>query len=73
MASKKGAINPKKASAEVNRDEEWVSSCMSEAELNRMVEVGVLPDRVTTGWRAANGEPYPIPHTDEAIVLEDYF
>ena len=73
MAPKKGAGNLKKASARVSHDEEWVPSCMGEAKLNRMVEAGVLPDRVTTGWRAASGEPYPMPHTDEAVVFEDYF
>ena len=46
---------------------------MGEAEINRMVEAAVLPDRVTTGWWPANSEPYPMPHTDKAIVFEDYF
>ena len=73
MAPKKGAGNPKKAIAGVSRDEEWVPSRMGEAELNIMVEAGVLPNRVTTGWRLALGEPFPMPHTDEAVVFEDYF
>ena len=73
MAPKRGVGNPKKATVGANRDNEWVPSLMGEAEINRMVEEGVLPDRVTTGWRPANGEPYPMPHTDEAIVFEDYF
>ena len=78
MALKKGAVNPKKASpkkvgAGASRDEEWVPSRMGEAELNRLVEVGVLPDRVTIGWRPASGEPFPMPHTDEVVVFEDYF
>ena len=73
MAPKKGVGSPKKASGRVNRDEEWVPSCMGVVELNRMVEVGILPDRVTTGWRPASGEPFPMPHTDEVIVFEDYF
>ena len=46
---------------------------MGEAELNRLVEAGVLPDRVIAGWRLASGEPFPMPHTDEAVVFEDYF
>ena len=73
MAPKKGAANPKKASAEIGRDEEWVPSRTGEVELNRMVEAGVLLDRITTGWRPASGEPYPMPHTDKAVVFEDYF
>ena len=44
-----------------------------ETELNEMVEVGVLPDRVTTGWHPTDDEPYPMPHTDELVVFEDYF
>jgi len=73
MAPKKGAGNPKKASAGVNYDEEWVPSLTGEAKLNMMVEAGVLPDRVTAGWRPASGEPFPMPHTDEVVVFEDYF
>ena len=72
MAPKKGAGNPKKTSIGVSRDEEWVPSCTGEAELNRMVEVGVLPDRVTTGWWPASCEPFPMPHTDEVVVFESY-
>ena len=78
MAPKKGATklkktSPKKASAGARRDEEWVPSRMGEAELNRLVEAGVLPDRATAGWRPALGESFPTPHTDEVVVFEDYF
>ena len=78
MTPKKGAAkpkktSPKKASAKIWRDKEWVPSRTGEAELNRLVEAGVLPDRVTTGWRPALGEPFPMPHTDEVVVFEDYF
>ena len=66
-------MNAKKASARASCDEVWVPSCIGEAELNRLVEAGVLPDRVTTGWWPALGEPYPMPHTEKAIVFEDYF
>ena len=73
MVPKRGVGNPKKAAAGASRDNEWVPSLMGEAEINRMVEASVLPDRVTAGWRPANGEPYPMPHTDEVVVFEDYF
>ena len=78
MVLKKGAtklkkMSPKKASAEAWRDEEWVPSRTGEAELNRLVEAGVLPDRATAGWRPALGESFPTPHTDEVVVFEDYF
>jgi len=78
MAPKRGATKPKKASqkkasAVARRDEEWVPSRTGEAELNRLVEAGVLPDCATAGWRPALGEPFPTPHTDEAVVFEDYF
>ena len=65
--------SPKKTSAKINRDEEWVPSRTGEVELNRLVEAGVLPNHVTAGWRLALGEPFPMPHTDEAVVFEDYF
>ena len=73
MAPKREVGNPKKAAAEANRDNECVPSLMGEAEINRMVEAGILPGRVTAGWRPASGEPYPMPHTDEAVVFEDYY
>ena len=52
MAPKRGAVNPKKmspkkASAGASHDEEWVPSRMGEAELNRLLVVGVLSDRIT--------------------------
>ena len=65
--------SPKKASAKVRHDKEWVPSHTGVPKLNRLVEAGVLPDRVTTRWRPALGEPFPMPHTDEAVVFEDYF
>ena len=73
MAPKRGGGNPKKEAAGASHDKEWVPSLMGEAELNGLVEEGILPDRVTAGWRLANGEPYPMPHIDEVIVFEDYF
>ena len=33
-----------------------VPSKMGEAELNRMVAAGILPDRVTAGWRLARSD-----------------
>ena len=73
MAPKKGAAKPRKAATGASRDKEWVPSKMGEVELNRMVAAGVLLDRVIAGWRPASGEPFPMPHTDESIVFEDYF
>ena len=67
MALKKGAGNPKKVSTGVNRDKEWVPLRKGEVELNRMVEASILPDRITAGWWPALGEPFLMPHTDEAI------
>ena len=72
-ATKSKKTSPKKASAGARRDEEWVPSRTGEAELNRLVEAGVLPDRATAGWRPALGEPFPMPYTDEVVVFEDYF
>ena len=73
MAPKRGGGNTKKVATEASRDKEWVSSLMGEAKLNRMVEAGVLPDRITTGWFPADGELFLMPHTDEVVVFEDYF
>ena len=66
-------VSPKKASAEASRDEEWVPSRTGEAELNRLVEAGVLPNRITTGWWPTSGDPFPMPNSDEAVVFEDCF
>ena len=73
MASKRGGGNPKKAASGASHDKEWVPSLMGEIELNKMVEVGVHPDRVTARWHPVDGEPYPMPHTNEVVVFEDYF
>ena len=73
MAPKKGAAKLRKVATGASRDEEWVPSKTSVADLNRMVAAGILPDHLTTGWRPASGEPFPTPHTDEAVVFEDYF
>ena len=42
MTPKKGAMKPKKAAAVASHDKEWVPSRMREAEINRLVEVGIL-------------------------------
>ena len=78
MVPKKGnakskKMSPKKAGTEARCDKEWVPSCTGEAELNRLVEAGVLPDRTTAGWRPTLGEPFAMPHIDEVVVFEDYF
>ena len=74
MVPKRRAANPKKASPKkasvrASRDEECVPLRIGEAELNRLVEAGALPNRVTAGWRPASGEPFPMLHTDEVVVL----
>ena len=73
MSPKKRAGNPKKATVGASRDNEWDPSNMGEAEINRMVEVGILSNFVTAGWRPASGEPFPMPHTDKVVIFEDYF
>ena len=78
MAPKKGnakskKTSPKKAGTEARHDEEWTPSRTGEAELNRLVEASVLPDRITAGWQPALGEPFPMPNIDEVVVFEDYF
>ena len=65
--------SPKKASADAQRGEEWVPLRMGEAELNRLVEAGVLPNHATARWWLALGESFLTPHTDEVMVFEDYF
>ena len=78
MALKRRAVNPKKTSPKkagsgASHDEEWTPSRTGEAELERMVTAGVLPDCVTARWCPAIGEPFPMPNTDEVVVFEDYF
>ena len=69
----KGAMKLKKAATGASRDKEWVPSKTGVADLNRMVAAGVLSDHLTAGWRPDIGEPFPTPHTNEAVVFEDYF
>ena len=73
MAPKRGGGSTKKAATGASRNKEWVPSLMGETELNKLVEANILPDRATGGWRPADGEPYPMPHTNKLVVFEDYF
>ena len=73
MELKRGGGNSKKVAVRVSHDKEWVPSLMGEAELNGMLEVGVLPNCITTKWCLADGEPFPMSHTDEVVAFEDYF
>ena len=73
MAPKRNRGGSSRASRELNHTEEWVGSISNEAALNRLVEDGVLPDRVMAGWRPAHGESFPTSRGDELVVFEDYF
>ena len=73
MVPKRNHSSSSRASCELNRSKEWVSSISNEAALNQLVVDGVLPDRVTTGWRPARGESFPTPRDDELVLFEDYF
>ena len=46
MAPKRSHNSSSRASRELNRAEEWVSSVNNEAALNQLVVDGMLPDRV---------------------------
>ena len=73
MAPKRNHGGSSRASCELNRAEEWVESISNEAALNRLVEDGVLPNRVMAGWCSACGESFPTLRGDELVVFEDYF
>ena len=73
MVPKRNRGGLTRASRELNRAEEWVGSVSNEAVLTRLVEDGMLPDRVMAGWRSARGESFLTPHGDELVVFEDYF
>ena len=73
MAPKRSHSSSSRASRELNRTKEWVSSISNEAALNQLVVDGMLPDRVPTRWHPARGESFPTPGGDELVVFEDYF
>ena len=73
MAPKRSHGGSSRGSRELNRVEEWVVSISNEAVLNRLVEDGVLPDRVMMRWHPARGESFPTPRGDKLVVFEDYF
>jgi len=50
-----------------------VGSTYTEADINALVFDGVLPDQATAGWRAAAGERFLTPDTDELVVFESFF
>jgi len=55
MVLKRNHSGSRRAPREVNRFEEWVQSISDERALNNLVVLGILQDRVTTGWRLAVG------------------
>ena len=73
MAPKRSRGGSSRGSRELNRVEEWVVSVSNEAALNRLVEDGVLPNRVMAGWHLAHGESFSSPRGNELVVFEDYF
>jgi len=73
MAPKRNHGDVSRGPHELNRTKEWVVFVSNEAALNRLVEDGVLPDRVMAGWHLAHGESFPTPRGDELVVFEDYF
>lgn len=60
-------------SREFNRANEWVALTSTEDDINKLVVMGVLPDRQTRGWTPAAGSRYPVPDTADLVVFEDYF
>ena len=46
---------------------------MTEEALQAMVRDGVLPEKNVVGWRAAAGEAFPTPDTEEIVVFESFF
>ena len=73
MAPKRSHNSSSRASCELNRVEEWVSSVSNKVALNQLVVDGVLLDRVMAGWHPARGKSFPTPCGDELVVFEDYF
>ena len=63
----------KRTRTETTQSTEWVQSTCSEADINVLVFDGVLPDQATAGWRAAAGERFLTPDTDELVVFESFF
>lgn len=71
MAPKKKSAAARKESGKIRCDKEWRPSTIGEADL--LVEVGLLPDMETAGWRPAKGELFPMPNSDEQVVFEDFY
>ena len=73
MVPKRNPNCSSRASRELNRAKEWVSSVSNEATLNELVVDGELLDRVMAGWHPARGESFPTPRCDELVMFKDYF
>ena len=73
MASKRDCSSSRQAPREVNRTEEWVQSVSDERALNNLVVLRILLDRVMVGWHPIANENFPMPHSGELVVFEDYF
>lgn len=66
-------LNHGSGAREFHRANEWVASTSTEVDINKLVVMGVLPDRETGGWTLAAGSRYPVPDTADLVVFEDYF
>jgi hypothetical protein len=66
-------LNHGSASREFHRANESVGSTSTKEDINKLVVMGVLPDRQTEGWTPAAGSKYTVPDTADLVVFEDYF
>ena len=73
MASKRNHSGLRQTPHEINHAEEWVQSVCDERAHNNLEVLEILPDSVIAGWRLAVGENFPMPHSNELVVFEDYF
>jgi len=77
---KRSRTSPKKSekgsmadASQARRDLEWISSTLTESNLNEMVMESIIPDREIGKWRSAMGEVFPTPDTHEIVVFEAHF
>ena len=56
-----------------NPEEVWVTSTVTEKDLEQMVNDQVLPEKNVIGWCAASGESFPTTDTNEIVVFEHFF
>ena len=53
--------------------EAWAPSTLREEDIQDLVECGLLPEKVISGWRSCYGEDFPTEDQTETVVFRSFY